>query len=416
MKRKYNDNWNINLTNLNGIFQVISVNLVSSFAGLFIKRLNAGDNLVSMLNSLPAFFSIAAILIGTPLLCSVKNKKRAASAAFFTTRCFYFLMAFVPFLNDKYRAAAFVFLYGALNFPGSIANYLWQSLLADTFNPSIRGKVLSVRNMLSTFAGTITTLAAGFLLAKLSSTKTEAIHYYQMFFLIAFFVGIFETAALLLQKEPKNSDFKEVVSENAKFSTDFFKTMFKQKNYINFMICVVAFHFTWQMAWPVFLTYEVDYLHSNEMWSAIISTISGLGTTFGYYFWRKFTDKHGNSLGIAIAVLGMGTCPLLYNLTTHIRQVAYFTGLIGFSCAGILLILLNTLYEVAPRENRTTYIAFYNLSTNITLVIAPWVGMQLYSMLGIKTALFIIGILRLSTSLLFFKRHKSQNNSIAESM
>jgi Na+/melibiose symporter-like transporter len=414
MKAQTSEERNIRLTNLNGVFQVISINLVSSFAGLFIKRLDAGDNLVSMLNSLPAFFSIAAIIIGMPLLSSVKNKKRASSSAYFITRCFYLIMAFVPFLSDKYRAAAFVFLYGALSFPGSIANYMWQSLLADTFSPAIRGKVLSVRNMLSTFAGTITTLTAGFILAKLSASRAEVIHYYQIFFVIAFIVGIFETASLLIQREPKDTSFREVVNENAKFSLDFFKTMIKQKEYVKFMICVVAFHFTWQMAWPLFLTYEVDYLHTNEMWSAIISTISGICTAFGYMFWRKFTDKHGNSLGLTIAAIGMGTCPILYNFTTHIRQVAYFTGFIGFSCAGILLILLNTLYEVAPRENRTTYIAFYNLATNITLVIAPWVGMQLYKMTTIKIALLIIGVLRLSSSLLFFRRHKSQNTPVSQ--
>lgn len=409
MRKEFTEDRNIRLTNLNGIFQVISVNLVSSFAGLFIKRLNAGDNLVSMLNSLPAFFSIIAILIATPLLSSIKNKKKATSKAFFITRCFYLLMAFVPFLNDKYKAAAFVFLYGALNFPGSIANYLWQSLLADTFHPSLRSKVLSIRNMLSTFAGTITTLVAGFLIAQLSSSKAGTIHFYQIFFVFAFFMGIFETLALLMQREPKNAIFKEVVSENATFSLSFFKTMLKQQEYIKFMICVIAFHFTWQMAWPLFLTYEVDYLHTNEMWTAIISSISGVCTAVGYVFWRKFSDKHGNSLALTISAIGIGLCPILYIFATHISQITYFIGLIGFSFAGIMLILLNTLYEVAPRENRTTYIAFYNLSTNLTLVIAPWVGMQLYKMTSIKTALLINGFLRLSTSLLFFRRHKSQN-------
>jgi hypothetical protein len=82
MKEHHSDDRNIRLSNLNGILQVISVNLVSSFAGLFIKRLNAGDNLVSMLNSLPAFFSIAAIMIGMPLLSSIKNKRKASSLHF----------------------------------------------------------------------------------------------------------------------------------------------------------------------------------------------------------------------------------------------------------------------------------------------------------------------------------------------
>lgn len=92
---------NIKLNNLNGIFQIISVNLATAFAGYFIKRLNASDNLVSVFNSIPAYFSIAAILLSAPIFLSCKNKKKITAISFFITRFFYLLMALVPFLDSK---------------------------------------------------------------------------------------------------------------------------------------------------------------------------------------------------------------------------------------------------------------------------------------------------------------------------
>lgn len=407
LKHKNIEEKNMFYNNLNGILQVISMNLVTSFAGLFIKRLNAGDNLVSLLNSLPAFFSVVAIIFGTSLVSSCKNKKRATSISYFLTRSFYLLMALVPFLPQNYRALSFVILYGALNFPGSIANFLWQSFLADTFRPSIRGRVLSIRNSLSTITGTVTTLITGFTLASLASSNEKVISFYQIVFAAAFIIGILEVWALYSHKEDNNAEFKEVVTTGANLSFSFVKEALTHKKYTMFLIAVICFHFAWQMGWPLFLTYEVETLHTNEMWSGIISTVSGISMAVGYAFWRKFSEKRGNNLALAILAVGMATTPIFYTITTSIHQVAYFTIIAGFSTSGILLVLLNTLYEVSPRENRTSYIALYNLVTNLTLIIAPWIGMRLYQLTTMKFALLTVGILRLASSLMFLAKPKN---------
>lgn len=407
LKHKNIEEKNMFYNNLNGILQVISMNLVTSFAGLFIKRLNAGDNLVSLLNSLPAFFSVVAIIFGTSLVSSCKNKKRATSISYFLTRSFYLLMALVPFLPQNYRALSFVILYGALNFPGSIANFLWQSFLADTFRPSIRGRVLSIRNSLSTITGTVTTLITGFTLASLASSNEKVISFYQIVFAAAFIIGILEVWALYSHKEDNNAEFKEVVTTGANLSFSFVKEALTHKKYTMFLIAVICFHFAWQMGWPLFLTYEVETLHTNEMWSGIISTVSGISMAVGYAFWRKFSEKRGNNLALAILAVGMATTPIFYTITTSIHQVAYFTIIAGFSTSGTLLVLLNTLYEVSPRENRTSYIALYNLVTNLTLIIAPWIGMRLYQLTTMKFALLTVGILRLASSLMFLAKPKN---------
>jgi len=403
---------NFFLNNLNGVLQVIAVNLVTSFAGLFLKRLNANDELVSLFNSLPAFFSILAIFIGGIILTNTKNKKRTTSFAFLITRFFYILIALVPFLPDKLRPIAFVILYSAMNFPNSIAVFLWQSFIADIFPPGDREASLASRSSIATIAGTATTLITGFLLTSLSRNKSQLITFYQIAFVIAFFIGIIEVITLLMHRERKNAAYAEVSTNGNKISLDFLINLPKHKEYFVFIICVIIFHFTWQMAWPLFLTYEVDYLKTNEMWAAIISTINGIAMAYGYRFWGRFSKNNGNSAAITIASLGMALAPFFYSISTKIYHVTYFVALTGFSVSGVMLLLLNSLYEVSPRENRTSFIAFYNLVTNITLVISPWIGMRLSHFTGIKSAFVIVGFLRILSGLTFLIRHKKQQAEV----
>ncbi|WP_027308493.1 MFS transporter [Caloramator sp. ALD01] len=401
---KLKSNYYLNI--LNGVFQAIALNLATSFAGLFLKRLNAGDSLVSLFNSLPALFSILAIFIGGIILSSTQNKKRTTSLMFLITRVFYILMALIPFLNEKYRALIFVLLYSSMNFPNSIAVFLWQSFFADIFPPGQREQYLSVRNSIATFAGTATTLFAGFLLTTLSSSKAELIKTYQYIFLIAFIFGILEVFVLWRHKYNAKSSYAEISTDNNRLSIEFIKNLPNQREYLIFITTVVIFHFTWQMGWPLFLTYEVDYLHTNEFWASIISTINGLAMAFGYRFWGRFSKSRGNSLALTLAAVGMSFAPFMYAMSTKIYHVAYFVVITGLSVSGTMLLLLNSLYEVAPRENRTSYIAFYNLVTNITLVIAPWVGMRLYQVTTIRTALIVVGVLRFISGMLFILRHR----------
>ncbi len=405
-KFKCNEDRNLFFNNINGMLQTISVNLIASFSGLFIKRLGAGDSLISALNSLPGLFSLIAILIGIPFVSTIKNKKQATALFFFSTRSFYLLMFFIPFLSEKYMALVFVILYGALNLPGSIGNYMWQSLLADVFRPSLRARALSTRNTLATISGTVTTLTAGYLLYKLSSSSGSFLEFYQVVFMLAFIIGIGEVSALLLHKVDKHASHTEVVTKENPLSLKYIKRMLMHKPYVSFMLCVTLFNFTWQMAWPLFTTYEVDYLHTNELWSAGLAVISGTFSAIGYIWWRKYSEKKGTGMALCLSTIFMGMSPILEAIATRLNHLLIFYSTMGIGVAGINFVVLSTLYEVAPNENRTSYIAFYNLSYNLTLIIAPWMGILLYNIVGIRPALVIAGCLRLIAASTFFVRQR----------
>lgn len=112
----------------------------------------------------------------------------------------------------------------------------------------------------------------------------------------------------------------------------------------------------------------------------------------------------------------MGSSPILEAMATSLNHLLIFYCTMGIGVAGINFVVLSTLYEVSPNENRTSYIAFYNLSYNLTLIIAPWMGIMLYNLVGIRLALVITGCLRLLAASTFFIRQRRLSKASPDSL
>lgn len=412
LKKHYKSNldYNLFINNTNGLLQALSLNLVLPFASLYTKRLNGTDNDIALLNSYPSIFSILAIILGTYLFRRFKDKKKITTLFFGFGRAFFLLFVFIPFLPSSLRPGLFVLLYGAMSFPNSIANMGWQSYIADLFPESWRGRALSKRNSLSTLSALVITLITGNLLYFIPKNNNQRINLYQVFFVIAFVISIFEILSFAKHRLDKNNKQIETFSEFENESVltklkNIFKLVVNNKKFLDYCLCVVAFHFAWQMGWPLFFSYEVDILHSNESWTAIIGTLSFISQAIAFPLWQKLSEKKGNAISITFAILIMSLTPFFYLISTHIYHVALFNIATGAAVAGTTLLLLNSLYESAPNENRTLYIAVYTILTNITLMFAPILGVKLKALTNIYIALAVVGILRLASTLFFYLRY-----------
>jgi MFS family permease len=408
--------YNLLINNLNGILQALSINLVMPFASLYTKRLNGTDNDIALLNAYPSIFSILAVFLGTYLFRRFRNKKKVTAIFFGFGRGFFLIFVLIPFLPAWLRPGLFVLFYGAMSFPNSIANMGWQSYLADLFPEKWRGRAFSKRSSLSTISALVVTLITGNLLYFIPKTDNERIKLYQIFFIIAFVIAIFEVLSLVKHRLDKNSKQVETITEFKneplmKRLTNISKLVISNKRFLDYCICVVIFHFAWQMGWPLFFTYEYDILHSNEFWASIILTVSSLFQALTFPLWQKLSEKKGNAFAISFAVFLMSITPFLYIVSTNIIHIVIFNTITGAAVAGTILLLLSNLYETAPNENRTLYIGIYTVLTNITLMFAPILGMRLKNLTNIYTALLIVGLLRFLSAVVFYFRHLKYKKS-----
>lgn len=395
-----NLNYNKKINILNGVLATIAANLVNPYYSKFAERLGATDYQIAYLTSLPHFISILAFIPGAILIESLANKQKTIGSTMLLNRFFFLFIAIIPFLNIN-QASLFVLMIGLMNLPGSIGTMGYQASMGDVFSARERGEAMGLRNKYSSFVGIIITFISGRLLTSIPKTNEDSIKIYQIFFIIAFVVSIFEVISFFKFKgfviqSKKNSNYIDSLKE-------VLKEIPSNKKFLIFTFASLFFHIGWVGAQPLFNIYTIKVLKANENWLAAISIASAVSSMWAYTKWPKLADKKGNNVALALAIIGMGITPILYAICGKIWLLVLFNVLIGLSVAGTVLLLFNILLEIIPTENRTIYIAIYNTLIAIISSLSPILGVKLMDMTNIYIALIVVAIIRLISTIFFYK-------------
>jgi MFS family permease len=389
----------------NGILFTLVVNLYKPFAQKILYRLGGGETHVSLYNSLPGLIALFGIIPGVLYMCKAVNKKKTLTGIFLFSRFFILLYALVPFLPVNLRAITFVIITALMNFPEAVSSTALQSVTADVFGERERAWAITSKNRYTTAANFLSLIVLSQILNVFGTTNEKAIIIYQLFFVMAFIVGLFEISTFKKMKETTQEpqaciDFKQSIKE-----------VFSNKSYIGFLVCSLTFHFGWQMGWPLFGVYQIEYLLADETWITILSVTSSIVMFFSFPIWSKIINKKGNNYAASYATMGMAATPVLYVLS-HNLWVLTLSGLImGFFTAGTVTVLLSFLLEVAPEKNRIMYVAVHATLTNVTLFIAPLVGSAILKSSDIYIALLITALMRFIGSLTFMNRIRLKRNA-----
>jgi MFS family permease len=382
----------------NGILFTLVVNLYKPFAQKFLYRLGGGETHVSLYNSLPGLIALFGIIPGVIYMCKAVSKKKTLSGIFLFSRFFILLYAFVPFLPGNLQPIIFVIITALMNFPEAVSSTALQSVTADVFGERERAWAITSKNRYTTIANFLSLIMLSQLLNVFGTTNEKTIVIYQVFFVLAFIVGLIE---ILTFRRLKETTVEPQACIDVKKSI---KEVFSNKAYLGFLGCSLTFHFGWQMGWPLFGIYQIEYLMADETWLTILSVTSSIVMFFSFGYWSKIIEKKGNNYAAAFATMGMAATPVLYVLS-HNLWVLTGSGLImGFFTAGTTTVLLSYLLEVSPEKNRIMYVAVHATLTNVTLFIAPLIGDVVLKASNIYIALLITALMRFIGSMTFMNR------------
>jgi len=414
-------NHNMKYYILNGILFTVMMNLFFPFTAKFLTRLGGSDFHISLLNALPGLVAVFATIPGIIFINRTHNKKKMVSQFFFASRLFILLFATIPFFPRSIQPILFVILIALRQFPESVSQSAFQSFTGDIFSDKKRATAISSRNRLSVVAQLLTVLTVFFIFRGPELDDNTAKLIYQSFFVISFILGIIEIYTFTKLKEKNNDtvvECNEVAYENENIldnnslskslleTTDILKRAFRNKNFMSFIACSLIYHFGWQMGWPLFATYQINYLGATEGWIAILSVISSIVMFFGYKFWNKVIDRKGNPPIMAITTLGMSLTPLLFAISPNLYVLSVATIVTGIFTSGTVTVLLNSLLEVSPEKNRILFVGLHVTLTSITLSISPIVGNAIHNSFNIYAALCIASLFRFLGSMAFFIRNK----------
>ena len=401
-----------------GAAGAIVLNLTNPFFSMFAKRMGAGDFQISLVSSLPALVGILALIPGALIVDKQSDKKNIVALLLIIT-AFMYPLAAMSTLTGSLRVYAFIVIIALLNWPLSVFNISWQSFFSDVLTLGNRTLTYTGRSKVATFLGVVTVLAAGLILSYLPRTDVDRIRIYQVFFFAAFFLALLQTC-LLRRINGYSLSEKAAPSQTFITVTEGFRDFASNKPLLTFTAVSFLFHITWQMAWPLFFLYQVDFLHANEAWLSYVGVANGLAGVATYSFWGRMIQKKGSKWVLVIGGLGLAVNPILLISTNSLYIALVFHSLVGLTFSGFQLALFENLMEVVPKRNKTLSIAIYTTLTSISGFVSPMLGVGIYKLTSIYFAMILSGILRFGVVGLFYLRYrrfgKSRQSILGSSM
>ncbi len=394
---------NFKLFILYGILYDLMMRLYQPFQAKFLQRIGGTDVHIALMSSLPGAVMAFIVLPGAIFLNRMENKHKFTGGLIFVCRMCLLLFAGLPFVDESLRPLLFIMIVVIMSIPNSIYLTSYQSFVGDLFESTERAHAIGRRNMFTVPTTVVLTLFTGWALKNLPGSEEQRIQLYQIFYISAFVLGMFEL--FIFSKFRIHPEHKKRSIE--KFN---FKEFMGNKKFTRFLKSSLLFHFGWQMGWPLFTIYTISVLKADEAWLSYINIGSSLTMFFGYIFWSKQIIKRGNHTITAICTLGMALTPIFYMVSPNLYVLFFMSIASGFFTAGTISVLLSDLLEVIPAKKRVLYIGLYSLFTNISLAVSPLVGSFIKETFSIYIALAATAVFRLIGSISFFKRSRIENN------
>jgi len=385
-----------------GLLFDMSNNLWRPFAVRFLERLGGTEFHISLLSALPGLVAALVLLPGAVLFRKFTNKKRATAMFILISRASLLLIAFIPVFPARLQPLLFVIFVAIMNCPDSLSQTSLQSFLGTVFAGNQRGEAIALRTKFGQALIPVVTISAGLAITFIPNSDEGRMVLYQIFFVVAFLIGLLEVFVFNRLKVPEYLQTTEEVKQPKVKVLE----IVKNKKFRAFFIPAICFAFTWQAGWPLVSIHQVMTLEATEMWFAIFALMSGIASLASGKFWQRILQKRGNHVTFVISAALIALNMFIFPLTSSVQMMAIVTLLTGFSAIGITTTFLNGVLEATPDENRLMYLAFYNTAMNISLFIAPFFAILLLNTFGNRNAMFIVGILRVVAVGFIFITHK----------
>lgn len=387
-----------------GIMIIVIQNIANPFFSMFGKRLGAGDYEIGLISSLPALVGVLAVIPGALISQRYSNKKKLIIIFIISAGIMYPLAALTP-----YTGGIHVYLYiltvSLINLPISIYTILWQSYFSDVIPTDRRNNTYARRSKFSNLFGMSSLLLSGFILAYIPGDDSQRITIYQIFFFTAFLLALLQ-AWFMSRVKYTSPSLPQSHTKALTQLAESIKAIKRNKPFRNFILTAFIFHVTWQMAWPLFFIYQVNFLNANEAWIGYLNVGTGLAGVLTYMIWSRMIEKKGAKFVIIIGAFGLSLNPFLLVMSKTLFMALICSISVGLVFSAFQLGLFENLMETVPQQNKTLNIAVYTTFINLSNFISPMIGVWIYKHTSIYFSMVLTCILRLIATFLFYVQYR----------
>jgi MFS family permease len=379
--------------------------LTQNYVTPYALTMNATTQQVGLLTGIPNF-TMAAVQFAAPGLSERVGSRRG----FILRMAFLHALMWLPILLVPYLFAThqvwwligFVTLGTAFD---SAANPVWGSMMADLVQQKLRGRFFGGRSRITGFISGVFMLVAGGILQLLTGNTNLA---FTIIFAGAIASRLTSFYFLTQMYEPLSPTIEKRSHEGMlKISRVLVTTSLG-----SFILFCALINFTATVAGPFFSPYMLRDLKYSYITYTIMNAASGLATIAFMTWWGKRMDRAGSIKVLKITSLFIPFVPLGWAISRNFWWLIVVQVFSGFSWAGFQLSSSVFIYDAAPQENRTRYIALYNslvfLGVSVGSLIGGIVAPHLPPFMGSYfLSIFIVsGLARLVVVVFFLPRMK----------
>jgi len=402
-------NPNIAVFILYGLLYDTVVNIYKPFAVKFLERIGGGAFYISLFNALPGLLAAVSLLPASVFIARFHKKKRVTSLFFLFSRTVLLSLAFVPAIPAGWRPLVFVLLFSLMNFPEAVSQTALQGLLGNLFEGRVRAQAIALRSKFGNILVLLVTLVTGLVITLIPKTDAQRILCYQVFFVLAFLVGLIEITVFNRFTEPDPEPDASISVAKPDFTA--IGAIFQDKRFLGFFTVSMIFTFSWQTGWPLSSIYMIQTLGATEIWLAVFAVIMGISSFCFAGFWNKLIYKVGADKALWISIIVMAGNMIVYPLAPNLWFLCLVSVYNGFAVVGITITQLNGILGATPEKNRLLYLGVYNTFTNVSLFLAPFLSYFLIRTTGIIASFLIVGGMRLCAAAcmyLYIRRKKEE--------
>jgi MFS family permease len=345
--------------------------------GFALNVLGASTVQVGILAALPISANLAQLL-GSVWIEKFGHRRKFCIVAVTVGRLLWIPVILLPLAMFDAAADARVWLlvgFVALaSVLGALAGVAWLEWMGDVIPANIRGAYLGRRNMVSAASGMVAILAGGAFLSYWDETRGAANPFgYMAIFSTGILLGLI--ASWLLTRVPDPQE--RIKAARPAFRLSAMTAPFREKNFLALVIYVSAFMFSTQIAGPFYSVYMIEKLRIDFATITWFITFATLASLFMLRIWGPISDQLGNRPVLMVAGAAHALIPLMWIVAqpdSHYWALVLAHVLSGIFFSAITLAQINILLKLAPTTGRSVYIAVFNASIGLSVIIAPIIG------------------------------------------
>lgn len=373
-------------------------NAASPFLPVLLTRLGATNNQIGLLTSMPG---VTGLLLALPVGRFLQQQRNIVpwfSWSRLLVLSAYALTGLVPFLvPPEYQVVAILLIWALVTLPQTALAVCFSVVMNAVAGPDHRYDLMSRRWSILGVTTALTATIAGQVLIKIKFPIN-----YQIVFITLSIGGLlsfyFSRRIRLPDVTPPPQEKGLSLSKQAK---GYAGLILSHPDFVRFSIKRYIFIFATLLATPIMPLYYVREVNATDAWIGLISTAQTAVLVIGYFFWTREHRKRGARFVLLCATFGLTVYPVLVASTQTVQWMVILAGVAGIFQAGIDLVFFDELMKTVPVEYSATFVSLSQSLMYSAAIIAPLLGTQLSSSIGLGGVLLVSAALRFIGFLLF---------------